>query len=119
MKKKELREQLIIVNDVALKLQDSLSFVAYENRRMADFIIKIGYTQEVLSDVIINGGDTERDELEKPLTMVKLENQMLRKTLYSQEEEIRDLTTLLSDAKEKVSQLNKALYFKEVYDERS
>lgn len=50
------------------------------------------------------------------LTMVKLENQMLRKTLYSQEEEIRDLTTLLSDAKEKVNQLNKALYFKEVYE---
>ena len=89
MKKKELREQLIIINDVALKLQDSLSFVAYENRRMADFILKIGYTQEVLSDVIINGGDTERAELEKPLTMVKLENQMLRKTLYSQEQELK------------------------------
>ena len=89
MKKKELREQLIIINDVALKLQDSLSFVAYENRRMADFLIKIGYTQEVLSDVIINGDDTERDELEKPLTMVKLENQMLRKTLYKQEEELK------------------------------
>ena len=47
---------------------------------------------------------------------VKLENQMLRKTLYSQEEEIRDLTTYLSDAKEKVNQLSKALYFKEVYE---
>ena len=89
MKKKELREQLIIINDVALKLQDSLSFVAYENRRMADFLIKIGYTQEVLSDVIINGDDNERAELEKPLTMVKLENQMLRKTLYKQEEELK------------------------------
>ena len=89
MKKKELREQLLIINDVALKLQDSLSFVAYENRRMADFLIKIGYTQEVLSDVIINGDDTERDELEKPLTMVKLENQMLRKTLYGQEQELQ------------------------------
>ena len=73
MKKKELREQLIIVNDVVLKLHDEM-------------------------------------------TMVKLENQMLRKTLYSQEEEIRDLTTLLANMKDKVSQLNKALYFKEVYE---
>ena len=116
MKKKELREQLLIINDVALKLQDSLSFVAYENRRMADFLIKIGYTQEVLSDVIINGDDNERAELEKPLTMVKLENQMLRNTLYNQEQEIRDLTTLLDNMKDKASRLSKALYFKEVYE---
>lgn len=46
MKKKELREQLIIVNDVVLKLHDDL-------------------------------------------TMVKLENQMLRKTLYGQEQELQ------------------------------
>ena len=46
MKKKELREQLIIVNDVVLKLHDDL-------------------------------------------TMVKLENQMLRKTLYGQEQELK------------------------------
>ena len=46
MKKKELREQLIIVNDVVLKLHDDL-------------------------------------------TMVKLENDMLRKTLYSQEQELK------------------------------
>ncbi len=75
MKKKELREQLIIVNDVVLKLHDEM-------------------------------------------TMVKLENQMLRKTLYSQEEEIRDLTTLLDNMKDKASRLSKALYFKEVYAER-
>ena len=46
MKKKELREQLIIVNDVVLKLHDEM-------------------------------------------TMVKLENQMLRKTLYGQEQELK------------------------------
>ena len=89
MKKKELREQLLIINDVALKLQDSLSFLAYENRRMADFIIKIGYTQEVLSDVIINGYDVERDELKKPLTMIKLENQRLEKIIYSQGKKLK------------------------------
>ena len=75
MKKKELREQLIIVNDVVLKLHDEM-------------------------------------------TMVKLENQMLRNTLYNQEQEIRDLTTLLDNMKDKASRLSKALYFKEVYDER-
>ena len=73
MKKKELREQLIIANDVVLKLHDEL-------------------------------------------TMVKLENQMLRKTLYSQEEEIRVLTTLLANMKDKVSQLNNSLHFREVYE---
>ena len=46
MKKKELREQLIIANDVVLKLHDEM-------------------------------------------TMVKLENQMLRKTLYGQEQELQ------------------------------
>ncbi len=71
MKKKELREQLLIINDVALKLQDEM-------------------------------------------TMVKLENQMLRNTLYNQEQEIRDLTTLLDNMKDKASRLSKALYFKEV-----
>ena len=69
MKKKELREQLIIVNDVVLKLHDDL-------------------------------------------TMVKLENQMLRKTLYSQEQEIRDLTTLLASMKDNARYLNRARYFK-------
>ena len=73
MKKKQLRKQLIIVNDVVLKLHDDL-------------------------------------------TMVKLENDMLRKTLYGQEQEIRDLTTLLDNMKDKVSYLNKARYFKEVYE---
>ena len=89
MKKKELREQLETMYGMVLNLQDEMFLVSYENKRMADFLIKIGYTQEVLSDVIINGNDTERDELEKPLTMVKLENQMLRHTLYSQEEELK------------------------------
>ncbi len=46
--------------------------------------------------------------------MVKLENQMLRNTLYNQEQEIRDLTTLLDNMKDKASRLSKALYFKEV-----
>ena len=116
MKKKELREQLETMYGMVLNLQDEMFLVSYENKRMADFLIKIGYTQEVLSDVIINGADTERDELEKPLTMVKLENQMLRKTLYGQEQEIRDLTTLLDNMKDKASRLSKALYFKEVYE---
>ena len=89
MKKKELREQLETMYGMVLNLQDEMFLVSYENKRMADFLIKIGYTQEVLSDVIINGDDTERDELEKPLTMVKLENQMLRKTLYGQEQELQ------------------------------
>ena len=111
MKKKKLE-------NIITSLHEQLRFLSYENKRMADFILKIGYTREAISNVIINGYDKQIEDLEKPLTMVKLENQMLRKTLYSQEEEIRDLTTLLSDAKEKVNQLNKALYFKEVYDER-
>ena len=84
-----MREQLETMYGMVLNLQDEMFLVSYENKRMADFLIKIGYTQEVLSDVIINGADTERDELEKPLTMVKLENQMLRKTLYGQEQELQ------------------------------
>ena len=111
MKKKKLE-------NIIASLHEQLRFLSYENKRMADFILKIGYTREAITDVIIGGYDKQIEDLEKPLTMVKLENQMLRKTLYSQEEEIRDLTTLLSDAKEKVNQLNKALHFKEVYDER-
>ena len=52
---------------------------------------------------------------ERVIAMLKREKM---KTRYSQEKEIRNLTTLLANMKDKVSQLNKALYFKEVYDER-
>ena len=94
MKKKELRQQIIIVNDIALRLQEKLSLVAYENRRMEDFLIKIGYTQDDISGIILNSYDNEIEDLNKSLTMVKLENQMLRKTLYSQEEELKNYDTL-------------------------
>ena len=95
MKKKELREQLIIVNDVVLKLHDDL-------------------------------------------TMVKLENQMLRKTLYSQEQELKQgqenydkLWDMYSELKrenrviqEYINETKDCMYCKEakaikIWDERS
>ena len=95
MTEEELREQLIIVNDVVLKLHDDL-------------------------------------------TMVKLENQMLRKTLYGQEQELKQgqenydkLWDMYSELKienkvlqEYINETKDCMYCKEakaikIWDERS
>lgn len=40
------------------ELQDYIQNLEYENKRMGDFLAKLGYTPEAITDIIINSADT-------------------------------------------------------------
>ena len=42
----------------ASEIQDYIQNLEYENKRMGDFLNKLGYTNEAISDIIINTCDT-------------------------------------------------------------
>ena len=58
--------------------------------------------------------------MKKKIKIRKLEKKLefLHKIVYSQEEEIRTLTILLSKAKDKISLLDKSLFLQTAYTEQ-
>ena len=72
------------------ELNDYVENLEYENKRMGDFISKLGYSSEAITDIIINASDTITKVQVYPIihsTMNKLEKmsddvQAMRDELY-------------------------------------
>jgi len=72
------------------ELNDYVENLEYENKRMGDFLNKLGYSSEAITDIIINASDTITKVQVYPIihsTMNKLEKmsddvQAMRDELY-------------------------------------
>jgi len=65
------------------ELKDYIENLEYENKRMGDFLNKLGYSNEAITDVIINSCETNiKHPLDNNHTVVKndmtLQTQVLR-----------------------------------------